>query len=351
MISRKKYPNFPFPDRILLETFSKTSAENLLAFDIETTGFSWRNSMVFLIGFLKLDTAAGQWRLEQWLLDDPSGEKELLKRFSGRITADTVLLHYNGRQFDLPFLKGRCQALNLPGLPAIWNSCPQLDLYQSLRPYRKFLELDHLKLADLEHYLKLSRPDKLSGKECIPIYRKYILEKQSNQEEALLLHNQWDLISLLQGTRALACPAFFQGQFRLEQCQLTSDMLTCTLLPEIRLPRPLSLDASPRPWKISGTCDRVQIDFFLENGALRMYYPNYKDYYYLPDEDTAIHKSVGAYVDKTHRRQATAENCFTRFPCSIDFMQNLPQVEAYIRRCLQSLCRGVFENPSTESSF
>lgn len=34
MISRKKSPDFPFPDRSLLETFAKTSAENLLAFDI-----------------------------------------------------------------------------------------------------------------------------------------------------------------------------------------------------------------------------------------------------------------------------------------------------------------------------
>lgn len=335
MISRKKYLNFPFPDRSVLETFAKTSAEHFLAFDIETTGFSWKNGIVFLIGFLKLDISAGQWCLEQWLLDDPSDEKELLERFSDTITADTVLFHYNGRQFDLPFLEKRCQIFKIP---TDWDNCPQLDLYRSLRPYRKFLGLEHLKLTDLERYLKLSRPDRLSGKECISVYRKYVLEKQpaqkEAQEKALLLHNQWDLIDLLDGTRALACPAFFQGQFRLEQCQRSSEVLTCVLIPEIPLPRPLSLDCTPKPWKISGTCGRVQMDFFLENGSLRMYYLNYKDYYYLPDEDTAIHKSVGAYVDRKHRQRATPENCFTRFPCSIDFMQNLPQVESYIRRCL-----------------
>ena len=107
MISRKKYLNFPSLNRHLLETFSKTSVENILAFDIETTGLSWKNSMVFLIGFLKPDTATGQWCLEQWFLDNPCAEKELLEQFFDMINSDTLLLHYNGRQFDLPFLK-RC---------------------------------------------------------------------------------------------------------------------------------------------------------------------------------------------------------------------------------------------------
>ncbi|MDE7206671.1 MAG: hypothetical protein K2N90_05860, partial [Lachnospiraceae bacterium] len=38
----------------------------------------------------------------------------------------------------------------------------------------------------------------------------------------------------------------------------------------------------------------------------------YKDYYYLPKEDIAIHKSVAAFVDKNYREQAKASNCYTR---------------------------------------
>ena len=47
-------------------------------------------------------------------------------------------------------------------------------------------------------------------------------------------------------------------------------------------------------------------------GELRHFYPNYKDYYYLPAEDMAIHKSVAAYVDKDYRVKATAANCYVR---------------------------------------
>ena len=45
---------------------------------------------------------------------------------------------------------------------------------------------------------------------------------------------------------------------------------------------------------------------------LKHFYSNYKDYYYLPDEDMAIHKSIATYVDKDHRKKCTAKNCFTK---------------------------------------
>ena len=39
---------------------------------------------------------------------------------------------------------------------------------------------------------------------------------------------------------------------------------------------------------------------------------NYKDYYYLPEEDTAIHKSVAFYVDKNYRTKAKAATCYSK---------------------------------------
>ena len=47
---------------------------------------------------------------------------------------------------------------------------------------------------------------------------------------------------------------------------------------------------------------------------LKYFYDNYKDYYYLPSEDQALHKSVAQFVDKSHRVQATAATCYTRKP-------------------------------------
>ena len=45
---------------------------------------------------------------------------------------------------------------------------------------------------------------------------------------------------------------------------------------------------------------------------LKYFYANYKDYYYLPTEDVALHKSIASFVDKDYRIQACASNCYTR---------------------------------------
>lgn len=50
----------------------------------------------------------------------------------------------------------------------------------------------------------------------------------------------------------------------------------------------------------------------LYRGVLKFFFPDHKDYYYLPQEDTAIHKSVAQFVDASCRRKATAANCYTK---------------------------------------
>ena len=329
MNCKKSYVNYPFSGAFLLE--------NPLYFDIETTGLSWKNSMVFLIGFLKMDLEKDKWILEQWFLEDPSEERELLKKFSDVLKEAPSLIHYNGQKFDLPYLKGRCQLQNIP---AAWDNCRQLDLYQTLRPYQKLMGLDHMRQTDLEQYLGVCRPEEISGKECAAVYKKYVIERNPCQMEQILLHNNLDLTGLLDCTQALAYPALFQGRFQLGECRREKDTLTCSLIPHMPLPQAFSLDCHPRPWTVSGGPQGAEITFCLENGTLRMYYPNYKDYYYLPAEDIAVHKSVGTYVDRRFRRQADALNCFTRFPCTDEFLGEMEQIHSYSDNCFYLYSRA-----------
>ena len=60
------------------------------------------------------------------------------------------------------------------------------------------------------------------------------------------------------------------------------------------------------------------------DGELKYFYPNYKDYYYLPTEDMAVHKSVASYVDKNFRIQAAAATCYVKKPgCFLPQYQEL----------------------------
>lgn len=45
---------------------------------------------------------------------------------------------------------------------------------------------------------------------------------------------------------------------------------------------------------------------------MKFFFDHPEDYYYLPAEDMAIHKSVATYVDKDFRKKATADNCYTK---------------------------------------
>ena len=45
---------------------------------------------------------------------------------------------------------------------------------------------------------------------------------------------------------------------------------------------------------------------------LKLFYKDYKNYYYLPKEDMVIHKSLATFVDKENKTKATAANCYTK---------------------------------------
>ena len=84
--------------------------------------------------------------------------------------------------------------------------------------------------------------------------------------------------------------------------------LTC----EGRCLVPVPVQAHVPPICCSVEENRLCLSIELLEGTLKHFYPNYKDYYYLIYEDTAIHKSVGMYVDKQFRKPARASNCYTK---------------------------------------
>ncbi|MDD6037929.1 MAG: hypothetical protein PUD20_03895 [bacterium] len=83
----------------------------------------------------------------------------------------------------------------------------------------------------------------------------------------------------------------------------------------------------------SGDIMRLRIPMY--QGMVRMYFSDYKNYYYLPLEDQAIHKSVAQYVDKEHRQKATPENCYTTLTVTDEWLKS-EQFAAFVETVLQS---------------
>lgn len=303
---------FPFPSSYPLTRLGK--AETLLFFDIETTGFCAERSRVYLIGAIFLNR--GTWELIQWFSEAPCEEAEILNAFFDVLRRFDTVIHFNGERFDIPFLLKRCQA---HGLPYDFSHTASIDLYRRLKPHRGCLGLESLKQKSLEHFLGIHRQDPYSGGELIRIYRDYLLGRDASLRAMLLLHNREDLEGMARILPVLSYPDFLTGSFSLleeETVEKTTGFgearhfLRLVMESPIRLPVPISWKtplAFCRAWEAM-----LELTVELREGTLKYFYPNCQDYYYLIYEDIAVHKSVGEYVEKQARRQATPRTCFTK---------------------------------------
>lgn len=286
----------------------------LLFFDIETTGFSGDKNQVYLIGCICWDPDTSQWLLVQWFADTLDSEPALLISFFTFLADYTKLIHFNGDAFDLPFLLKRCRHY---GLPYDFSQVESLDIYRRLRPWRAVLGLTSLKQKSVELFLGISREDLYSGGELISIYEDYLLTRDPAKYRLLILHNEDDLKGMPQILPILCYPELVREPFHLMEQRLTLPDSGQPVL-EMRCQLPFSF---PVPFKAQGQLpfsafcgESADLTFHVRlfQGELKYFYPNYQDYYYLPYEDMAIHKSVGEYVSDKARKKATAKTCYTR---------------------------------------
>lgn len=296
------------------------SLEDILFFDIETTGLSPGSSRVFLIGVIEKSPENPSPVLLQFLAEDNTEEEEItvLKSFSGLAKGKKYLVHFNGSTFDVPYLSHRCRYL---GLEQTFSPLLQIDLYRELARFPAFFSQmpDH-KQKSYENLMQYPRTDQLSGKEMIKFYQIYVKSKDKELEKLLLLHNHDDLKGMLSLLPLGHLRDFFSGCFSvtevreiqeapLEGCPIKELLFSL----ELPYPVPVRLSASTDLCRISLENSRGKIKMPLYEGTLKYYYPDYQNYYFLPYEDEAIHKSVAVYTDPARRRKAKASECYKKY--------------------------------------
>lgn len=298
--------------------------ERILFIDIETTGFTARSSYLYLIGCAYY--LAGKWRTIQWMAENYNQEADVLKAFFEFSRLYRYLVHFNGNNFDLPFISQKCQQLSLP---YSFEGFEGIDLYRRIAPYKFFLKLPNCKQKTLEQFLGIDRKDVFSGGELIGIYHDYVKNPTDFSKNALFLHNADDLRGMLETLPMLSYYDLFNQPVKAKKVQANSyrDIsggkrreLIITLELVNSLPMPVTASVGGCYFKGEGTEAALKVPIYEEE--LKYFYANYHDYYYLPTEDVALHKSVAGFVDKNHRVNATAATCYTR-----KFASYLPQWE------------------------
>lgn len=330
--------------------------EDVLFFDIETTGLSARSAGLYLIGVLAYTDKS--WTLLQFFCEDVADEPAVLQAFFELLHTKKILVSYNGDGFDIPFLR---HMLEQYGLPYSFDAIESFDLFKKFRPLKRLLGLPDLKLKSCERFLGIDREDRFTGGELIEVYFEWQKTKAPALLDTLLLHNAEDIANLPNLLPLLRYRALPHSDFQLRAHERLQDgatplvHLSFTLLPpmspsahapaenatreatdERRQHHPGAVGNSPREetddrrqhwpaltlpkpmdlrgdfWALHAEGSAVELYVQLFEGERKLFFADFEHYYYLPAEDQVIHQSLAEFVDRSARKKACARNCYQR---------------------------------------
>ena len=287
--------------------------ESALFFDIEATGFSPINTHIYLIG-----CAARRGQLicvTQFFAEKPQEEKAILTAFSKLANQYELLISYNGRGFDIPYLQKRTEYYGFHEK----KNLAHLDIFREMSKFKLILRLPNLKQKSLETFLGIEREDKYSGGDLVNVYLDYTRQPDDEKASLLQLHNYEDLLGMPKLLPILSYPRLFEGDFDVLSCEKNSyhsyegtQELEMIMTLGLNTPLPKRFSFGRQDIYLTAYDRQAKLKISIYQGELKYFYPNYRDYYFLPEEDRAIHKSVAFYVDKNFRTKAKAATCYSK---------------------------------------
>ncbi|MCE5314395.1 MAG: ribonuclease H-like domain-containing protein [Armatimonadota bacterium] len=188
-ISLTGYPDCDAVERLAKACKSQRIAPSEIVFlDLETTGLS--STPLFLIG--TMECASEGLVFKQYFARNYSEEASVISAFADRLRDVRLVVTFNGKCFDVPFLSSRAAAngVDLP-VPEF-----HLDLlYESRRIYRR--ELPNCRLQTLERMIcGRHREDDIPSSEIPRAYRDFVRTSNAFRISQILRHNLFDLLTL-----------------------------------------------------------------------------------------------------------------------------------------------------------
>lgn len=285
--------------------------DNTIIFDIETTTLSPRSGICYLIGIIHHSNHNNSgWEYIQWFAENAADEESVLHDFNNFIgTYDTTLnvINFNGNTFDIPYVSSRFKTHNIT---SAFDNIISIDIYNHARKIQPLLQLENLRQKTIEEFLNYQRLDLLSGRELTKMYREFNISRDPEIKRLILQHNLDDI----QGLSMVASILLYEKALNSNFNNITFDLnnneliVKCTLEYSV----PAHIHKNVNGYTLILDNDMLSLAIPVYNGELKYFYKDYKDYYYLINEDKAIHKSVAAYVDPHYRTKATRQNCYNK---------------------------------------
>ena len=292
----------------------KIFTEDALFFDIETTGFSPASTQLYLIGCAK--RCNDHVIIEQFFAEAPDEEEMILNSFLRLLENYQTLITFNGIGFDIPYLKAKCDTYHLK---ESFADKDYIDLFKLVTSLKFLLKLPNYKQKTIETFLGINREDTFDGGELVNVYHEYVKKPSEYQMYFLKQHNYEDVLGMLDLLPIMSYTNLLKGGYTIHSVEsnvysdyegISQKELIFSLENDIPVPKRVSCGYNDFYIICNGKDTRLSVKLY--DGTLKYFFENYKDYYYLPEEDIAVHKEVAASVDKSYRKNATASTCYTK---------------------------------------
>lgn len=191
------------------------------------------------------------------------------------------------------------------------------------RKCKSILSLSDYKQKTIEHFLGIEREDMYSGGELIDIYRKFAVKPSdtahNEYRKLLLLHNHDDIEGMLSLLPLVSYYAVIMNSYTVDNAVIDKDTdsngnVSLRLIAECSLPVSVPVDRHIYLDNVHILIKNCTLTLVIPviSDTLKYFFKDYKNYYYLPSEDEAIHKSIAQYVDSNNRVKCSASNCYTK---------------------------------------
>ncbi|WP_298498609.1 ribonuclease H-like domain-containing protein [uncultured Methanobrevibacter sp.] len=172
----------------ILRSISLTDRENFKFMDIETLGLS--NVPIILIGVAEIK--GNEIISSQYFLRDIYEEPAVIEAYLSHLDEDSVHVTFNGKSFDVPYIKNRCLSNRL----SADLNLAHLDLMYFAKNLWKD-DLPNCQLQTIEREIfGIEREGDVPGQYIPDYYNTYLAEKNIGPIVPIIEHNRQDIVSL-----------------------------------------------------------------------------------------------------------------------------------------------------------
>lgn len=172
----------------LLKSISLCDCENFKFMDIETLGLS--NVPIILIGIAEIK--GSKIISSQYFLRDIYEEPAVIEAYISHLDEDSVHVTFNGKSFDVPFIKNRCLSNRMDANLDL----PHFDLmYFAKNLWKEKLPNCQLQTIEKEIF-GIEREGDVPGQYIPDYYNTYLSEKNIGPIVPIIEHNRQDIVSL-----------------------------------------------------------------------------------------------------------------------------------------------------------